>query len=55
MGQGLKYLATEAVRFVPVLGPVLRSAIAGGIIESLGRGIVGHFERKHPGKTFEKK
>jgi uncharacterized protein (DUF697 family) len=53
MGQGLKYLATRAVSFVPgPYGAVIRAAIAAVVIESIGRGVVGHFERKHPGKVF---
>jgi uncharacterized protein (DUF697 family) len=52
MGQGLKFFAVQACGFVPVLGPVVRAGIAAATIESLGRAIVGHFERKHPGKTF---
>jgi hypothetical protein len=55
MGHGLKYLATEATRVVPVIGPAIRMGIAGATIEGLGRGIVGHFERKYPGKVFEKR
>ncbi|MCC6556938.1 MAG: hypothetical protein IT372_28630 [Polyangiaceae bacterium] len=55
MGEGLKYLATEATRFVPVIGPAIRMGIAAATIEALGRGIVGHFERKYPGKRFEKR
>jgi uncharacterized protein (DUF697 family) len=55
MGQGLKYVATEAVRFVPVIGPAIRSTIAGVTIVALGRGIIGHFERKYPGRMFQKK
>jgi uncharacterized protein (DUF697 family) len=54
MGQGLKFLATEATRFVPVIGPIIRMAIAGGTIEALGHAIVGHFERKYPNKVFQK-
>lgn len=52
LGQGLKFLASRAVGFVPVIGPAIRMAIAGLTIEALGRGIVGHFERKYPGKVF---
>jgi uncharacterized protein (DUF697 family) len=53
MGKGLKFFATRAVAFVPgPIGPVIRDAIAGVVIESIGRGIVGHFERKHPNRPF---
>lgn len=54
LGQGLKYVACQASCFVPVLGIPIRMAIAGGTIESLGHGIVAHFERKHPNKEFTK-
>lgn len=54
MGQGLKYLACEAVRFIPVVGTPIRMAIAGATIEGLGHSIIGHFERKHPNKVFQR-
>ncbi|WP_437758848.1 hypothetical protein [Sorangium sp. So ce1389] len=54
LGQGLKFLATRAVGFVPVIGPAIKMTIAGLTIEAIGHGIVGHFERKYPGKTFQK-
>lgn len=54
MGQGLKFVAVKATVFVPVLGIPIRMAIAGATIESLGRAIVAHHERKYPGKLFEK-
>jgi uncharacterized protein (DUF697 family) len=53
MGAGLKFVATRAVSFVPgPLGMVVRAGIAAVVIESLGRAIIGFFERKHPGKLF---
>lgn len=54
LGQGLKFLAARAIGFVPVIGPAIKMTIAGLTIEAIGRGIVGHFERKYPGKTFER-
>lgn len=54
LGQGLKFLATRAVGFVPLIGPAIRMGIAGLTIEAIGRGVVGHFERKYPGKIFHK-
>ena len=51
-GQGLKFVACQAACFIPVLGVPIRMGIAGGTIESLGRALVAHFERKHPGKEF---
>jgi uncharacterized protein (DUF697 family) len=52
MGQGLKWMATQAVGFVPLLGPVIRMSIAAATIEGLGRAIVSHYERKYPDKEF---
>lgn len=52
MGTGLKYVATQAVSLVPVVGPAIRGAIAAATIEAIGHSIVAHFERKHPGKVF---
>jgi uncharacterized protein (DUF697 family) len=52
MGQGLRFLVHRAVGFIPVLGPLIRAGIAAATIESIGHGIVGHFERKNPGKLF---
>jgi len=52
MGQGLRFLAQRAVGFVPVIGPVIKAGIAAAAIESIGHGIVAHFERKYPGKLF---
>lgn len=54
-GQGLKVLAARAAGLVPVLGPVVRAAIAAATIESLGHAIVAHYERKHPGKLLAPK
>ena len=52
MGVGLKFVATRAVVFVPVVGPVIRSAIAAATIEAIGNSLVAHYERKLPGKVF---
>jgi uncharacterized protein (DUF697 family) len=53
MGAGLKFVATRAVSFVPgPAGIVIRAGIAAVVIETLGRAIIGHFERKHPGRLF---
>ena len=53
MGGGLKFIATRAVSFLPILlGPAIRAGIAAVVIESIGRGVVGHFERKYPGRVF---
>lgn len=52
MGTGLKYVAAQAVSFVPVVGSVIRSAIAAGTIEAIGHALVAHYERKYPGKIF---
>lgn len=54
LGHGLKFLSTTAGRFVPVIRPAIRMAIAGGTVEALGQGIVAHFEKKYPGKRFQK-
>ncbi|KYF52427.1 hypothetical protein BE08_13725, partial [Sorangium cellulosum] len=54
LGQGLKFLATRAVGFVPLIGPAIKMTIAGLTIEAIGHSIVAHFERKYPGKVFEK-
>jgi uncharacterized protein (DUF697 family) len=55
MGQGLKYAACQAACFIPVLGIPIRMGIAGVTIEALGRSVVAHYERKHPGREFVKK
>lgn len=52
MGQGLKYVAMQAACFVPVLGSAVRLTIAVSTIEALGYAIVGHYERKFPGRQF---
>lgn len=51
-GSGLKFAATQAVGYVPVIGPVIRGSIAGIAIEAIGQAIVAHYERKLPGKVF---
>jgi uncharacterized protein (DUF697 family) len=55
MGRGLKWLAIQGTMFIPVLGIPIRMGIAGVAIEALGHSLVLHFERLHPGKTFEEK
>lgn len=52
MGTGLKIFASRAVSFVPVVGPVIRSAIAAVTIEGIGHALIAHYERKYPGKVF---
>jgi uncharacterized protein (DUF697 family) len=52
MGHGLRFVAHQAVGFVPVVGPLIKAGIAAAVIESIGFGVVAHFERKHPGKLF---
>jgi uncharacterized protein (DUF697 family) len=54
LGQGLKFVATQAVGLIPVIGPAIKMTIAGLTIEALGRSIVGHFERKYPGRPFQR-
>lgn len=55
MGAGLKFVATRAVAFVPgPFGIPIRAGIAAIVIESIGRGVIGHFERKYPGKLFSR-
>lgn len=51
-GQGLKFIACKGSLLFPLLGIPIRMAIAGGTVESLGRAIVAHYERKHPGMEF---
>jgi uncharacterized protein (DUF697 family) len=55
MGQGLKYLAAQATCFIPFLGPAIRVSIAAVTIESIGRALVAHYERKFPGKVLAPK
>src|SRR5689334_947877 len=55
LGQGLKWLAIQGTLLIPVLGIAIRMGIAAGTIESLGQALVAHYERKYPGKVFEKK
>ena len=53
-GQALRLAAIRAACFVPVLGIPIRMGIAWVTIEGLGRAIVAHYERKHPGKIWAK-
>jgi uncharacterized protein (DUF697 family) len=55
VGQGLKWAATQATCFIPGFGSLIRSAIAGVTIESLGRAVVAHYERKFPEKLLAEK
>lgn len=55
MGQGLKWAALQAATFVPVIGLPIRMGIAASVIEAIGRAIIEHYERKHPGKLFTQK
>lgn len=52
LGQGLKYAACQATIFLPGFGIPIRMAIAGTTVDSLGRAIVAHYERRHPGKAY---
>lgn len=52
MGQGLKYVAMQVAGFVPGFGSAIRMGIAGATVVSIGMALVGHFERKYPGKLF---
>ena len=45
----------QAACFIPVLGIPIRMGIAGVTIEALGRSVIAHYERKHPGREFVKK
>jgi hypothetical protein len=54
LGQGLKWVALQGSMFVPVAGTAVRMGIAAATIESLGRAIIGTYERKYPGKVFTK-
>lgn len=54
MGTGLKYIAAEAIKLVPVVGPAIRGVIAAGTIETIGHALIAHYERKYPGKVFTK-
>lgn len=53
MGQGLKYVAMQAAAFVPGLGTAVRMGIAGSTVVTIGMAIIGHYERKYPGKLFQ--
>jgi hypothetical protein len=55
LGQGLKWLAHRGSALLPMVGPGVRVAIAAATIEGLGRVIIQHYERKHPGKMFTRK
>lgn len=55
LGQGLKWGVHRAAKFVPgPAGFAVRIVIAGVTVELLGRTIIEHFERKYPGKVFQK-
>ncbi len=47
---GLRTVAREAAGLVPVVGWVIKAAIAGASIEAIGNVIIHHFEGKHPNK-----
>jgi uncharacterized protein (DUF697 family) len=55
LGTGLKAAVAQAIRRVPVVGPVVRSITAAATIEAIGFAIVQHFERKFPNKPFTQK
>lgn len=52
VGTGLKFVATQAIGYVPVIGPLIRGGIAAVAIEAIGQAVVAHYERKFPGKVF---
>lgn len=52
MGQGLRWMAMQGSRLVPALGIVIRIGVAVGTIELIGHAVIGHYERKYPGKAF---
>jgi len=54
-GQGFKWVALRLAGLVPVIGLPIRMAIAAGVIEGIGYGIIEHYERKYPGKAFTQK
>jgi uncharacterized protein (DUF697 family) len=49
---GLKALAMEAANFVPVAGWLLKGSIAMSAITAMGHVVIGHYEKKHPGKPY---
>jgi uncharacterized protein (DUF697 family) len=51
-GMGLKLIALEACNFIPVAGWLVKGAIAGGAVQTIGRAIVTHYEQKYPGKIY---
>lgn len=50
---GLKVVALEACNFIPIAGWLVKSAIAGGTIQGVGRLIIRHYEQKYPGKVYQ--
>lgn len=52
VGQALKYAACQATCLLPGFGVPIRMTIAGAAVESLGRAVVAHYERRHPGKLY---
>jgi uncharacterized protein (DUF697 family) len=49
---GLKTLTIEACNFLPVARWLVKGSIAAAAIESIGRLVIRHFERKYPGKLY---
>ncbi|AKT41801.1 hypothetical protein [Chondromyces crocatus] len=55
LGQGLRFFTRRVGTFLPApAGLAVRLAVAGVTVEVLGFAIVEHFERKFPGKVFQK-
>jgi len=55
VGHGLKWLALRGSQLLPVVGPAIKMGIAAVVIESIGHGMVQHYERKYPGKMFTRR
>jgi hypothetical protein len=49
-----KAVAMELCNLIPIAGSVVKAAVAGGVIESIGAVIIKHFEDKYPGKNYSK-
>ena len=47
-----KAAAIEASNFVPIAGPVIKAAIAAGVIEGIGNAIIKHYDDKYPNRLY---
>jgi hypothetical protein len=45
---GLKTMAIEGAALVPVVGLGIKAGLAGGVVEAIGRAVIGHYESKYP-------